>query len=78
MSDTLTEISQIEKFCDGIELLVQKGNSYLESIIEYCDLHDIETEVAAKLISPNLRVKLQHEAENLSLIKKTIKRKLPI
>jgi len=69
----------VTKFSCLIEEIVESsGLSYMEAIIEYCEQNKLEIEVAAKLISTNLKSKLQIEAEDLHFLPKSNTAKLPI
>jgi hypothetical protein len=52
--------------------------SYMETITHHCEKTGLEIEVAATLLSPALRMKIQEEAENLNLFKVRPNDKLPI
>ena len=66
------------KFMASIEEIVQiKKMTYIDAIMEYCDENKMEPEVAGNLVGKGkLKQKIQEEAENLHLIKKTAR--LPI
>lgn len=89
MSDNilLSDISKVEiasikspsVFMQEIDKLVEEeGLEYIEAIIYYCEVNDIEIETAASLIkgSAKMKAKVQLEAENLNYIPKS--GKLPI
>lgn len=64
-------------FFGDIERHVATGDvSYIDAIIHYAETHDLEVEYLAQLASknPNLKAKLQREAESLHFIKKKIRR----
>jgi hypothetical protein len=63
-----------------IETLVrEKSIEYYEAVLVYCESNNIEIETAASLIKQNssLKAKIQVEAENINMVKKTAAR-LPI
>ena len=65
------------KFMASIEEIVQiKKMTYIDAIMEYCDENKMEPEVAGNLVGGKLKQKIQEEAEELHLIKKTAR--LPI
>jgi hypothetical protein len=83
----LTEINDVEvssirsptAFMQQIDKLVEEdGMEYIEAIVYYCELNDIEIETAASLIkgSAKMKAKVQIEAENLNYLPKS--GKLPI
>lgn len=65
------------RFSTGVESLVKDDEmSYIDAIIHYCDVNDIELETVPKLISKPLKEKLKFEAQQLNFIKKTSRAKL--
>lgn len=83
----LTEINDVEvssirsptAFMQEIDKLVDEdGMEYIEAIVYYCEVNDIEIETAASLIkgSAKMKAKVQIEAENLNYLPKS--GKLPI
>ena len=68
-----------EDFIKEIEKIVKLKNvEFLDAVLYYCEENNIEVEVAASLVKQNnvLKAKIQFEAENLNLMKKTAR--LPI
>jgi hypothetical protein len=58
------------KFSLSIEQLVANTDyTYLEAISEHCKETGLEVEVAATLITPNLKAKIQEQAESLNMLK---------
>jgi len=58
-------------FCSNIEQLVKEQKlSYIESVIYYCNLHDLPVEYVPQLINDNIRDNLYLEGMNLNLLKK--------
>jgi hypothetical protein len=58
------------RFSLGIEQLVANTDyTYLEAISEHCKETGLEVEVAATLITPNLKAKIQEQAESLNMLK---------
>ena len=67
----------VARFSSEVETLVNGDSmSYIDAIIHYCDVNDIELETVPKLISKPLKEKLKHEAQQLNFIKKTSRAKL--
>lgn len=67
----------VARFSSDVEVLVNSDSmSYIDAIIHYCDMNDIELETVPKLISKPLKEKLRHEAQQLNFIKKTSRAKL--
>jgi hypothetical protein len=52
--------------------------TYLEAVVHLCETTGLEVEVAARLISSNLKVKLAADAENMNLLKIKRSSKLPL
>ncbi len=54
-----------------IEDIVKKhqGLSYVDAIVKYCDENDIEVETTARLITKQLKEKIQHQVAQLNLLK---------
>jgi len=75
----LKNIKSSSDFVKEIEVLVvEKNIDFFEAVMYYCETKGIEVETAASLIkqSTTLKAKIQFEAENLNLLKKTAR--LPI
>lgn len=69
---------EMMKFAMSIEEFVANTDyTYLEAITEYCKETGLELEVAASLITPNLKAKIQEQAESLNMLK-TKGNRLPI
>jgi hypothetical protein len=67
----------VARFSTEVETLVSSDSmSYIDAIIHYCDINEIELETVPKLISKPLKEKLRHEAQQLNFIKKTSRAKL--
>lgn len=61
-----------EKFAEEIEKLVQvKKMNYIDAMVEYCAIHNIEVESVAKLISKPLKEKLRYDAMELNYLKQS-------
>lgn len=67
-----------EKFAEDIEALVLKTNmNYIDAIVEYCAVNNIEVESVGKLVSKPLKEKLRYDATELNYLKRTSHAKLP-
>ena len=65
-------------FSETIESLVrEKRISYLDAVLYYTQTNQIEPESVSKLLSANLKSKIEQEAQDLHLIKRG-KRKLKV
>lgn len=69
---------EMKKFSLAIERFVANTDyTYLEAIVAYCKDTGLEIEVAATLITSNLKSKIEEQAMNLNLLKEKGSR-LPI
>ena len=68
------------KFAQDIENLVleNKGMSYIDAIVNFCDKNSIDVESVPKLISKPLKEKIKFEAMELNFLKRTSRAKLPL
>lgn len=76
----IANIKSSTDFCLEIEAIVKEKNAeYHEAVLLYCEANNIEIETAAAIIRQNqtLKAKIQIEAENINMVKKTAAR-LPI
>ena len=60
-----------KEFSMIIEDLVKKHKelSYVDAIVKYCDENNIEVETTARLITKQLKEKIQHQSAQLNLLK---------
>ena len=77
MKELMTEEEQLmnqliqnrTKFTLAIEEIRKNFEmSYIDSIIYYCDEHDIELGIVDSLVTPNLKEKLEAEAVELNFL----------
>ena len=69
---------EMRKFAMKIESLVANTDyTYLEAIVQHCKDTGLEIEVAATLVNPTLKAKMQEQAEKANLLKVKTSR-LPI
>lgn len=69
---------EMSRFAVEIEsLVINTDYNYIEAIVEYCKQTGLEIEVAASLINPNLKSKIENDAMNNNLLKEKIT-KLPL
>ena len=77
MKELMTEEEQLmnqliqnqTRFTAAIENIRKEfGISYIDSIIYYCDEHDIELNIVDSLITRNLKEKLEAEAVELNFL----------
>lgn len=59
-------------------LCIEKQMEYIDAVVHWCELNDVEVEMAAALVQkdPVMKSLIQNEAENLNILKKTAK--LPV
>jgi hypothetical protein len=59
-------------------LCAEKQMEYIDAVVHWCSINDVEVEMAAALVQkdPVMKSLIQNEAENLNILKKTAK--LPI
>ena len=78
LSSKMPTKDEMMKFTLEIEDLVAKTDyTYLEAIVEHCKGTGLEMEVAATLITPNLKSKIHEQAERMNMLK-TKSNRLPI
>lgn len=68
--------AEMEVFEQSV-IRIMRDNSFsvMESILFHCEKNEIEVELVAKLITPNLKTKLKKEAVSLHFIKARRRRK---
>ena len=67
------------KFSMEIENIVAKeGMNYIDAIVHYCELNELEVESVTKLVSKPLKEKLKWDATRLNFMKRTSRAKLPL
>ena len=55
-----------------LEELVARGKiGYMEAIVDYADSIDVEIESIAKLLNQSIKDKIELEAQNLNMLKKS-------
>ena len=68
-----------QKFAMDIEkIVVDEELNYIDAIIHYCEINNIEVESVTKLISKPLKERLKWDAIRLNFMKKTSRAKLPL
>lgn len=66
----MISLDETERFSNTIEELAKEFDyNYLEAIVYYCEKNEIEIEMAAKLISSNLKAKIESLAVDLHYLK---------
>ena len=59
-----------------VKLVEETKLSYMDAVMHYCDLNNMEPETAAQLVNTKLKAQIREEAEVLNFLPKTAK--LPI
>ena len=68
-----------QQFAMDIEkIVVDEELNYIDAIIHYCEINNIEVESVTKLISKPLKERLKWDAIRLNFMKKTSRAKLPL
>jgi hypothetical protein len=67
------------KFALEIEKIVIAENiNYIDAIVHYCEINEVEIESITKIISKPLKEKLKWDATRLNFMKKTSRARLPL
>ncbi len=67
------------KFAIEIEKIVAEEKiNYIDAIVHYCELNELEVESVTKLVSKPLKEKLKWDATRLNFMKRTSRAKLPL
>ena len=68
-----------QKFAIEIEKIVANDElNYIDAILHYCEINNLEVESITKLISKPLKERLKWDATRLNFMKPTSRAKLPI
>ena len=69
---------EMSVFAKAIDEFVSRTDyTYIEAIVEYCNMTGLEIEVAATLINSNLKSKIENDAIDRNLLKEKSSR-LPL
>ena len=67
------------KFALEIEkIVVEEKLNYIDAIVHYCEINELEVDSITKLVSKPLKEKLKWDATQLNFMKKTSRAKLPL
>jgi hypothetical protein len=67
------------KFALEIErIVIEEKFNYIDAIVHYCEVNELEVESVTKLISKPLKEKLKWDATRLNFMKRTSRAKLPL
>ncbi len=82
--ETLDEVLKEKFMCKQsfaleIEKIVAEEKiNYIDAIVHYCELNELDVESVTKLVSKPLKEKLRWDATQLNFLKKTSRAKLPL
>ena len=67
------------KFALEIEkIVVDEKLNYIDAIVHYCEINELEVDSITKLVSKPLKERLKWDAIRLNFMKKTSRAKLPL
>ena len=68
------------RFAQEIESMVHttEDMNYIDAIVHFCELNNIDIESVPKLISKPLKEKIKYEAQELNFLKRSSRAKLPL
>jgi hypothetical protein len=67
------------KFSLEIEkIVVEERLNYIDAIVHYCEINELEVDSITKLVSKPLKEKLKWDATRLNFMKRTSRAKLPL
>ena len=67
------------RFALEIEKIVAEEKiNYIDAIVHYCEVNELEVESVTKLVSKSLKERLKWDAIRLNFMKKTSRAKLPL
>ena len=56
-----------------VKLVEETKLSYMDAVMHYCDLNNMEPETAAQLVNTKLKAQIKEEAEELNYLPKSAK-----
>ena len=67
------------KFALEIEkIVIEEKINYIDAIVHYCEINELEVDSVTKLVSKPLKEKLKWDATRLNFMKRTSRAKLPL
>ena len=67
------------KFALEVEkIVVEEKLNYIDAIVHYCEINELEVDSVTKLVSKPLKEKLKWDATRLNFMKRTSRAKLPL
>jgi len=75
----MIELMNTQTFSAEIENIVRRGKNvtYMDAVVHYCEVNDIEIETGAKLVNTIIKKKIEAEASELNCLKEK-SAKLPV
>lgn len=65
-----TKIYDKKEFSRMIEeSAAEKGCSYMDAIVDFCEKNEMEIEIAAKLLNPKIKKTIEGEALDVNMLK---------
>ena len=65
--------SSAEFYTKIVKLVEDTKLSYMDAVMHYCDLNNMEPETAAQLVNTKLKAQIREEAATLNSLPKTAK-----
>ena len=59
---------EIEGFTEEVVEMAEKTGSYIEAVLELCEKHNIEPQVAAKMLSKPIIEKIEREGMSANIL----------
>ncbi len=59
---------EIEGFTEEVVEIAEKSGSYIEAVLELCEKHNIEPQVAAKMLSKPIIEKIEREGMSTNIL----------
>ena len=59
---------EIEGFTEEVVKMAEKTGSYIEAVLELCEKHNIEPQVAAKMLSKPIIEKIEREGMSANIL----------
>ena len=67
------------KFALEVEkIVIEEKCNYIDAIVHYCQINNLEVDSITKLISKPLKERLKYDAINLNFMKRSSRAKLPL
>ena len=70
--------TDMQTLFDSMNATISSLKNYIDAIVHYCEINELEVESVTKLVSKPLKEKLKWDATRLNFMKRTSRAKLPI